>query len=134
MAQLIIKLWRRNPNTWLSMNKLPTRHKVLIITTCLTFERSISWPFLQILLFLFLYLKSLTFLLSCLLSLYSSSLAFFFHLFFSLFLFFLLLFFFFFFCFYYPSFLCFSLHYFLHSSKYLIIFTSPILQLISELW
>ena len=40
----------------------------------------------------------------------------------------------FFFCFCYPSFSCFGLYCFLHSSDYLIIFTSSILQSISELW
>ena len=38
------------------------------------------------------------------------------------------------FCFCYPDFLCFGLHYFPHSSGHLIIFTSPVFQLISGLW
>ena len=38
------------------------------------------------------------------------------------------------FCFCHPSFPCFGLYYFLHSSRHLVIFTSSIFQLISELW
>ena len=40
----------------------------------------------------------------------------------------------FFFCFYYPNFPCFGFHYFPHSFEHLFIFTSSVLQLISELW
>ena len=38
------------------------------------------------------------------------------------------------FCFCYPNFPCFDLHYFLHSSGHLVIFTSSVLQSILELW
>ena len=38
------------------------------------------------------------------------------------------------FCFCHPNFPCFGLHYFLYFSEHLIIFISPVLQLISGLW
>ena len=94
-------------------------------STCGTFEKPISWPFLQTWLLFSLCSKSPIPLSPFLLPMFSSfsvfSLSFsFFSSFFSLS-----------FCFYHPNFSCFGLHCFPHSSRHLIIFTFSILQSIS---
>ena len=79
---------------------------------CETFKKLISWPFLWTLLLLPFHSKSPIFLPLSLLLLFSS--------------FWFFIFIFIFFCFCYLSFFCFGLHCFPHSSRCLVIFTSPV--------
>jgi len=107
---------------------------------CGTFEKPISWPFLQILWHSSYYLKFSVLLLSSLLLLFFLFLFFFFFFSFSFFCSYFSYFFPFFpffsfsFCFCYPNFFYFSLYCLLYFSEHLVIFTSPALQSISGLW
>ena len=89
------------------------RHRYI----CRALKEPISWLLFQILLLLLSYAKFPIPLLLSSLSLFSPFLVFSSS-----------------FYFYHPNISCFSLHCFLHSSRYLVIFTSSVLQSISGLW